>query len=243
MVVCTFPMSDGLVFDWHTHDDHQLAWAASGVLTVRSESTAWVLPPTRALFIPVGVRHETLSDGTATMRSAYVRPRAFPIHWTRCTPVAVTSLMAELLDGLEDASLTTSQRHSAESLLVDLLKPVSTTTVDVRMPTEERARRVADALERDPADGRSLSSWGHVVGASERTLARVFVNETGLSFGRWRSLLRIRAAMHALATGQSVANTAHHVGYGSSSAFVAAFRRETGVTPTAYFRGHVTARE
>lgn len=48
VVVATFPMPAGLVFDWHTHTDHQLAWAASG-LTVRTNAATWMLPPTRAL--------------------------------------------------------------------------------------------------------------------------------------------------------------------------------------------------
>src|SRR5579864_5716347 len=86
VVVVTFPMPAGSVFDWHTHPDHQLAWAASGVLTVRTEASAWVLPPTRALWIPAGLRHETMSAGTATMRTAYVRPHLCPITWTDCTP-------------------------------------------------------------------------------------------------------------------------------------------------------------
>jgi len=30
VIVVTFPMAAGKVFDWHTHDNHQLAWAASG---------------------------------------------------------------------------------------------------------------------------------------------------------------------------------------------------------------------
>src|SRR5579863_7386258 len=100
LVVCTFPMPAGTVFDWHTHDDHQLAWASQGVLTVRSGSSAWVLPPTRALWIPKGVRHETLSESAATMRSAYIRPERCPIVWTDCTPVVASPLMAELLEYL-----------------------------------------------------------------------------------------------------------------------------------------------
>src|SRR5271154_6571047 len=99
--VCTFGMPAGTVFDWHVHDDHQLAWAASGVLTVRSGTEAWVLPPTRALWIPAGVRHETLSEGVATMRTAYVRPGTCSIAWTTCTPVVVSPLVAELLVHLE----------------------------------------------------------------------------------------------------------------------------------------------
>ena len=85
----------GLVFDWHTHSDHQLAWAASGVLTVRTQESAWVLPPTRALWIPAGLRHETLSKGTATMRSAYVRPARCRIGWAEPTPVSASPLLAE----------------------------------------------------------------------------------------------------------------------------------------------------
>src|SRR4249920_2276990 len=52
-------MPPGTRFDWHTHEDHQLAWAASGVLTVLTADATWVLPPTRALWIPAGLPHET----------------------------------------------------------------------------------------------------------------------------------------------------------------------------------------
>ena len=97
VIVATFPMPAGLVFDWHTHTDHQLAWAVSGVLTVRTRESAWVLPPTRALWIPAGLPHETLSAGTTTMRSAYVRPAMCAIGWTLPTPVSASPLLAELI--------------------------------------------------------------------------------------------------------------------------------------------------
>jgi len=236
VIVATFPMPAGLVFDWHTHSDHQLAWAASGVLTVRTEASAWVLPTTRALWIPAGLRHETLSAGAATMRSAYVRPGRCAITWTEPTPVSASPLLAELIGYLEDPQLGPDRRTHAEAVLVDLLEPVAMTTIEVRMPGDDRARRVADAIAADPADGRTLAEWGREVGASERTLARAFLAETGISFGRWRTLLRLQTALAALATGKPVGNVARHVGYESDSAFVQAFRRETGVTPAAYFR-------
>jgi AraC-like DNA-binding protein/quercetin dioxygenase-like cupin family protein len=236
VTVVTFPMPAGSVFDWHTHPDHQLAWAASGVLTVRTAAAAWVLPPTRALWIPAGLRHETLSAGTATMRTLYVRPELFPITWADVVPVAASQLLAELIGYLEDPGLGPDRRAHAEAVLVDLLQPVTMTTIEVRLPAEERALEVARALTDDPADRRTLAEWGREVGASERTLARGFVAGTGLAFGRWRSLLRLQKALPALAAGEPVGNVARHVGYESASAFVAAFRRETGVTPAAYFR-------
>lgn len=241
--VVTFEMPSGLVFDWHSHEDHQLAWAPRGVLTVRADREAWVLPPTRALFIPAGVRHETLSAGNATMRAVYMRPHLCPVNWRTCTPVAASSLLAEVIGYLEDTSLDRQRRTHGETVLLDLLEPVTMTTIDVRMPTDERAKAVAQVLFDNPADGRTLAHWGRDVGASERTLARAFLTDTGLSFGQWRGLVRLRAATVGLATGEPVAKVARVVGYESTSAFVAAFRRATGSTPAAYFAYPVEARE
>jgi AraC-like DNA-binding protein/quercetin dioxygenase-like cupin family protein len=236
VVVVTFPMPKGLVFDWHTHTDHQLAWAASGVLTVRTKASAWVLPPQRALWIPAGVPHETLSAGAATMRSAYVRPDRCTVSWAEPTPVSADPLLCELIGHLEDRGLSPDRRARGEAVLIDLLRPVAMTSVDVRWPADDRAQQVAARLADSPDDGRTLAEWGHEVGASERTLARAFLAETGVSFGRWRTMLRVQAALTALAAGQPVAVVARRVGYDSDSAFVQAFRRETGVTPGAYFR-------
>jgi AraC-like DNA-binding protein len=144
--------------------------------------------------------------------------------------------MAELLEYLMDSQLGPDHRAHAERVLVDLLEPVCVVSFDVRMPSEERSRRVAEMLIEDPSDDRTLVQWGQEVEASGRTLARAFLTETSLPFGRWRSLLRLRAAMEALADGVPVANVARSVGYESVSAFVASFRRETGITPAAYFK-------
>ena len=237
VLVATFPMPAGLVFDWHTHPDHQLAWAANGVLTVRTQDAAWVLPPTRALWIPAGLRHETLSDGAATMRSAYLRPSRCAITWLEPTPVKATHLLAELIGYLEATDLDPDRRSRAEAVMVDLLQPAALTTIELRRPAEDPARLVADRLNAHPEDARTLAQWGREVGASERTLARSFLTGTGISFGRWRTRLRLQAALPQLAAGEPVTNVARHVGYESDSAFVQAFRRETGITPATFSRG------
>ncbi len=235
VIVATFPMPAGSVFDWHTHPDHQLAWAASGVLTVRTASATWVLPPTRALWIPAGLPHETLSCGPATMRTCYIRPDRCPVSWPVPTPVSASQLLAELIGYLAGDSLSGPARARAEAVLADLLQPVAMTAIDLRLPGDDRAREVALALRESPADGRTLTEWGRQVGASERTLARGFRAGTGIPFGRWRTLLRLQAALPLLAAGEPVVNVARRVGYDTASAFVAAFRLQTGLTPGAYF--------
>jgi AraC-like DNA-binding protein/quercetin dioxygenase-like cupin family protein len=234
--VATFPMAAGARFEWHTHRDHQLAWALSGVLTVVTGAATWVLPPTRALWIPAELPHETLASGQATMRALYIRPDLCPISWPEPTPVAARQLLAELIAYLDSEPLDPPRRARAEGVLVDLLEPVPMATIEVRLPADERAREVAEALGDNPADGRTLAEWGRHVGASERTLARSFLADTAVPFGRWRTLLRLQAALPALAAGEPVSNVARHVGYQTPSAFVAAFHRETGLTPAAYFR-------
>jgi AraC-like DNA-binding protein len=235
--VATFPMPVGRRFEWHHHHEHQLAWSPEGVLVVRTRAGSYVLPPTRALWIPAGTSHETQASGAAVLRTVYVSTRACPIAWDTPTPVGVSPLLGELIPHLEDDSLATEQRLRAEAVLFDLLTPLGVTTIDIRLPTDERAYRVAEALLTDPSDGRTLHAWGREVGASSRTLTRVFLSETGLSFGRWRTLARLQAALLQLAEGQPVGLVATRVGYRTPSAFVAAFRAHTGVTPGRYFEG------
>jgi AraC-like DNA-binding protein len=152
------------------------------------------------------------------------------------TVVQASPLLAELIGYLADGELDKNRRGHAETLLADLLTPVAVTTIELRLPANEPALRVAQALRKDPNDRRTLAEWGHMVNASERTLARAFIGGTGMPFGRWRTLLRLQAALPTLAAGDAVSRVATRVGYERPSAFVAAFRREIGVTPAAYFR-------
>ena len=84
------------------------------------------------------------------------------------------------------------------------------------------------------ADDRTLQQLGRHVGASERTLQRLFRRETGTTFGRWRTQLRLQHAIVALGQDHSVTSAAAAVGYREPSAFIASFRRTFGTTPTRY---------
>ena len=65
-----------------------------------------------------------------------------------------------------------------------------------------------------------------------------------MTFSQWRTELRLGdGAARCSPTARSVAATARAVGYGTPSAFIAAFRRATGSSPAAYFaRGPVAER-
>lgn len=230
-----FALARGHRFTTHAHPTHQLVWAHSGVVTVGVAGTTWVLPSTRALFLPAEVPHTTAAASTAEMHSLYMRPDRCPPLWPEPTVLAASPMFAALVGHLSDPALPDDARRRAEAVLFDVLVPAPVASVDLTWPRDDRACRVADALAADPADDRDGAAWARDVGASERTLSRLFVAETGVGLGRWRTRLRVRAALELLAEGTPVAVVGRKVGYRTTSAFIAAFRREVGVTPAHCF--------
>ncbi len=235
VAVASFEMNIGQRFDWHRHPEHQLAWSERGVLAVTVGDRTWVLPSTRGLWIPSGMLHATEASSPAMMRSSYFRARSCPLRWKVPTVVAVPPLLRELIRHLADGGVKRTSRVHAQRLLFETLTPLASAAILTPLPSDPRARRVTDALTENPADGRDLAALGRRAGASARTLSRLFVAETGMTFGQWRAQSRVRAALVHLASGMAVSATAERVGYESVSAFVAAFRRQTGVSPGSYF--------
>ena len=96
--------------------------------------------------------------------------------------------------------------------------------------------RICRWIVANPAEETSVTSWSKVVGASERTIIRLFPEETGMTFTRWRQQARLLAAVQMLANDRPVTEIATELGYDSPSAFSAMFRKALGSSPTEYFR-------
>ncbi|MFF3958085.1 AraC family transcriptional regulator [Streptomyces sp. NPDC001890] len=237
IVVGNFPLAYGQWFVPHSHPQHQLVWARRGVLGVAVDDAYWVLPPTRALWLPAGVVHRTGATREAALCSLYLEPDRCALDWADPTPVGVDGLLAHLIAYLSRDNLHDDQRLRGEAVVLDLLRPLPATPIDVPHPTDDRVRAVADALLDNPADSRSLEAHAQAIGVSRRTLTRLFVHDTGMHFDRWRTHVRLRAALPLLAEGQPVSRVAHTVGYATASAFLAAFRRTVGTSPGRYLNG------
>lgn len=237
MVFGSGPLPAGHWFTDHEHPQHQIAWASRGVLAVDVAGGRWVLPPTRALWIPGGTRHRTGAVEGADMRGIFVEPDRCPVTFAAPTLVRVTALMQELFDHLTATTTDAGRRRRAEAVVFDLLEPVDVVPVGAPLPLDSRARLVAETLQREPADERTLAEFAAVAATSPRTLARLFVDETGMTFGHWRTQVRLAASLPLLAGGLPISRIAGRVGYATPSAYVAAFRRSVGVSPGRYFTG------
>jgi AraC-like DNA-binding protein len=127
------------------------------------------------------------------------------------------------------------QRHLIDAI-VDQLKAIQMVPLQLPNLSDPRALRVAEILIADPSNSRSLAQICKVAGAGKRTVERLFQEEVGMTFGKWRQQLRLMQAMRLLAEGAKVTHAALEAGYSTPSAFISMFRRALGTTPTLYFR-------
>jgi len=229
---------DGWLQPRHRHPRAQLVYASSGVMTITTPHGSWVVPPNRALWIPAEVDHEIVMAGRVAMRTLYVDPAAASGLPDTCRVTAVSGLLRELILRAVEMPLLYDE-HGADAriaaLIFDELRLLSTLPLHLPSPTDQRLKRLCAAVARDPGDNRTLGQWGSAVGASARTLARLFVRETGMTFAAWRAQARLLQALSRLANGEKVTSVALDLGYDSPSAFIAMFRRQLGVTPSRYF--------
>ena len=235
---------DGHRIPLHWHSRAQLLYASAGVMTVTTESGVWVLPPLRAMWIPAFTEHRIRASGPLSMRTLYVRPEAGRDFPPDCRIVSVSPLLRELIVYSTTLPRFYEPGGHAEHvmrLILDLIRFSDPVPLDLPIPRDARLRRMFDELSTHPAEGRTLEQWGLRVGATGRTLSRLFRAETGMSFHQWRQQLRLLEALRLLGRGEPITNVALDVGYGSLSAFVSVFRKALGVTPGRYFRNEKTA--
>ena len=233
-------LNDHQLIPEHYHPEDQLIFASRGVMTVRTRQGIWVVPPLRAVWIPAGTPHSVEMSGPVSMRTLYFSPtigRALP---QRCFVMNVSSLLKELiLYACELSKL--NRRIPLQGSLIDViiaqLKTANAVPLQLPRPEDTRAARIVRTLLTDPSANQTLEQLCKVCGASKRTIQRIFLTETKMSFARWRQQLRLLHALQLLASGEKVSAAALEAGYNSSSAFISMFRKQLGTTPMVYFKG------
>ena len=222
----------------HRHRRSQLVFAAEGVMVVSTTQGTWVVPPNRAVWMPAETEHSIRSWGNVAMRTLYIRADAAGPLPGKCCVIAVSPLLRELILRAVELPLLYDERGPAGrvmALILDEIRTLPELPLHLPWPADPRLRRLCEAIRGDPASERRLEDWAADVGASSRTLARLFRRETGMSFGAWRQQVRLVDALGRLATGQPVTTVALDLGYQSPSAFTSMFRRALGRAPTRYF--------
>jgi len=228
----TYPSGTELHPHQHTWD--QLIYASRGVMSVHTATGAWVVPTHRAVWVPAGTEHRCVMLGEVAMRTLYLAPGTARSIPSQCSVVNVSPLLRELiLHAVERGPLDARVPQDARliGVILDHLAVLPTVPLRLPVPSDPRAQRAADRLQRDRDENPSLERIARHAGASKRTLERIFLKETGMTLGGWRQQLRLLKALPLLAAGEPVTSVALSVGYESTSAFIARFRKVLGTTP------------
>jgi len=235
----TYDYPAGYIVPLHFHDRDQVVYASRGVMTIRTEAGTWVVPTHRGVWIPTAVPHTITMSGVVAMRTLYLKPKLARVLPRNCCVLNVAPLLRELiLYACNFRSLKKTipwQRHLID-MLTDQLETVQMVPLQLPHLSDPRAVRVAQLLAADPGNAQSLAQICRQCGASRRTVERLFQEEAGMTFGKWRQQLRLMHAMRLLAEGAKVTHAALEAGYSTPSAFVHMFRNALGTTPTLYFR-------
>jgi transcriptional regulator GlxA family with amidase domain len=148
-------------------------------------------------------------------------------------------LMRELIESLAHVTKKKNplRYQLLSQLLLEEMRTAPTLSLDLRLPEDRRLRALCEALLEDPGATFGLEEWAPKVAASPRTLARLFQQELGMTFGQWRQRVRLAHAAVLVSVGQPLATVAASLGYESASAFSAMFKRALGRSPREFFGG------
>ncbi len=247
--------------DPHRHPWAQVAYSSAGVLRVSAGQHTYIVPPSRAVWIPPGVEHVVTVVEDAELRTLYLHvpagrsgpaalgrheatPRADapPAPWLRCRVLEVSPLLRVLVEQLGEAAALHPQpgppserERLLAALLQDELRHARPVPLGVGLPQDKRLRALCEAVLDDPARHATLPGWAREAGASARTVARLFRQELGTTFAEWRQQVMLAQALSMAARRRPMAHIAAALGYASASAFSAMVTRSVGMPPSRFF--------
>lgn len=232
-------MPANYIVEEHQHPWGQLAYSSSGIMKVEVPGASFIIPPERALWVPKNIPHIVSTKFGLSFRSLYIENNYAESLPARTTAINVDKLLRELILKTtlwgDEYSLDSKKVRHIEFLL-DQIQDASQAPLSLNMPTDRRLIKITDRIYKDPSDNTSLQQWCETVGATPRTINRLFHKETQMGFIEWRQRLRILYSLERIENGEKISNVALDLGYESGSAFTTMFKKHLGVSPKRYFK-------
>ena len=234
----TYPRGHHVKPHWHSRA--QFLYAVEGTMRVRTPRRAWIVPPSRALWLPSRTVHEIQMDGIVEMRSLYVNDRAGKGMPSSCVVLNVTPLLRELV--MRAVALPARYDENGDDglvmkLLMAEIRRLPHCALDLPLPESPDLTRLCERILTDLSTRRPCDFDAGRMNTSTRTLYRRFLKETGITFARWKQQARLLESIRRLAEGIPVTTVAMDLGYESPSAFSTMFRRSLGIAPRAFISG------
>lgn len=221
----------------HWHARAQFVFAVAGTMRVRTSRHAWIVPPSRALWVPARLVHEIQMYNVVQMHSLYVNDIAGAGMPSTCVVLNVTPLVKELI--VRAVALPAAYDENGDDgllmrLLMAEIRRLPPCALDLPLPESPELTQLCERILAGLSARRPCNLDASAMHTSTRTLYRRFLRETGITFARWKQQARLLESIRRLAEGVPVTTVALDLGYESPSAFSTMFRRSLGIAPRAF---------
>ncbi|MHC8332197.1 AraC family transcriptional regulator [Pseudomonas sp. LB3P25] len=216
----------------HQHQRGQLLFTRQGCTRITLAQQLCLLPPSRAAWIPPGVVHRAVMQQSVDYRSIYLTPALCAELPQQVCVIEVSPLLRAVLEPIAHADFDTDWQQGKFVHLLGLclseIRDAVPQPMLLPLPWDKRLAPLLATLEQLPPELQVLEQQ---IGASGRTIGRIFQRETGMSYQQWRQQWRLMRAIELLATGRNIGYSAFALGFASDSAFIVFFKDMTGLTP------------
>lgn len=237
-----YPAGHHIKPHWHTRG--QLIFAVEGTMTVRALRRVWIVPTSRAVWVPARTVHEIEMSGVVEMRSLYIADAVAGMP-ASCVVLSATPLLRELV--VRAAALPPDYDEAGDDgllmrLLLAEIRRLPRCALELPLPASPDLLALCERVLADLSTRRPCGVDAAAARMSARTLYRRFLQETGISYARWQQQARLLESIRRLAGGAAVTTVALDLGYESASAFSTMFRRALRINPRAFIAGGSHAR-
>ena len=223
---------------WHQHERAQLLYCSRGSFHLQIKNKEFLVPPSRAIWIPSKMQHHAYAEKQVSYRSLY-----FDIHFFKRLPtqmkvINVNSLLKQLI---LRACLFESDypKNSPESrIALVIIDEINTATVEpfsIPLSTHTVLNSIKRYLLDHLASKPTLTQIAKEFHINQKTLSRLCKKETGMTLEQWVMQIKLLKAIEMITPGATTTLTAQTLGYSNDSAFIYRFKKLTGKTPSEFY--------
>ncbi|BCN26188.1 AraC family transcriptional regulator [Vibrio alfacsensis] len=221
----------------HDHKKGQLLYAPQGCMTLALDNSISILPPTKAVWIPPHTFHRAIMTNVVAYRSIYFNCSEYPCP-TEFVTIEVNDLLKALIDkmALWDWDIEATKTQATTALFWEEFQQAKQFEFNLPLPSDRRLSSFRKSVMKDEFIAPELIQLSLTIGASSKTITRLFKAETGMSYQDWRQQWRLFKAIELLCEERQVSDVAHCLMFSSDSAFIAFFKKQTGQTPLSFMK-------
>lgn len=241
-IYCYHDMMGELLIPTHNHEKAQLTYTKGGIVHIHTPGHTYYIPPRHFMWIPAGVYHSiSTNTETSIMRNLYfpVEENEFPFY-SREGIYMMDDLLLNLILFTEKwrGDIHKNDKNYAIALAIKSILPdICDTSIPLSLPFPEndRLKKIITYMSEHTAEQISYKKLAAKFGFSERSLNRLFQKETGMSFIKYFTIMKMLRAIELLLTGKyTITEVAFEVGYNSAPTFSNTFYKLLGQRPSDY---------